>query len=95
MACLYTDFMVWFTEGKDQHNAFVQERKKKGGVDDFHFNYEIKDVVTEKLDFLSKEKEWEGIVKLVREMMMIWPKDRLTSAEVVERLKARIQQLTE
>ncbi|EAT87377.2 hypothetical protein SNOG_04986 [Parastagonospora nodorum SN15] len=94
MACLYTDFMAWFTEGKDQHNAFVQERKKKGGVDDFHFNYEIKDVVTEKLDFLSKEKEWEGIVKLVREMMMIWPKDRLTSAEVVERLKAWIQQLT-
>lgn len=87
MTCLYTDFMVWFTEGKDQCNTFVQERKKLGDDDAFHFQRKIKGVVTGKLELLSKEKEWESIVKLVREMMMINPKEHLTAAQVVERLE--------
>jgi serine/threonine protein kinase len=87
LGCVFTEILVWLTEGKDGHGTFAKDVYEKEGEHNCWFvgqdsTLDLSKVLKDKLDLLELGK-WRNLVSIIRKMFTIDPQKRITARDLV------------
>lgn len=89
LGCVFTEMLVWLTEGKDSHGTFATKVYKNVNEDDHDCWFvgrgntlTLSQVLKDKLDLLGTGT-WRNLVSIIRKMFIIDPQNRITVEDLV------------